>query len=244
MAGAGAKKFPAFSKLASDDVNNYLADQVIMRFATTAARDAAFGGVGEPTLAEGMTAYIDDLNVIQTYDGSNWVTTTALQTTANVSSGLVYIKSQTITAGVPSVTVTDAFSATYDHYRIVISGLNNSTGSQLRFSLPTITTGYYYGTPLSATAGGAFASNSLANAAFIDLGNIPATWLSDFSFDVMSPFKTTATKVTGFGYLNSISFGGVGDGIVNTVASSTGFTLTPSAGTLTSGIIYIYGYRI
>jgi hypothetical protein len=73
MAGAGAKKFPAFSKLSSDDVNNYLADQVIMRFATTAARDAAFGGVGEPTLAEGMTAYIDADNTIYTYDGSNWV---------------------------------------------------------------------------------------------------------------------------------------------------------------------------
>jgi hypothetical protein len=74
MAGAGAKKFPAFSKLSSDDVNNYLADQVIMRFATTAARDAAFGGVGEPTLAEGMTAYIDDTNQIQSYNGSNWIT--------------------------------------------------------------------------------------------------------------------------------------------------------------------------
>jgi hypothetical protein len=76
MAGAGAKKFPAFSKLSSDDVNNYLADQVIMRFATTAARDAAFGGVGEPTLAEGMTAYIDNFNVLQIYDGSNWVLAT------------------------------------------------------------------------------------------------------------------------------------------------------------------------
>lgn len=75
MAGAGAKKFPAFSKLTSDDVNNYLADQVIMRFATTSARDAAFGGVGEPTLAEGMTAYIDADNSIYTYDGSNWATT-------------------------------------------------------------------------------------------------------------------------------------------------------------------------
>jgi hypothetical protein len=73
MAGAGAKKFPAFSKLSSADVNDYLADQVIMRFATTTARDAAFGGVGEPTLAEGMTAYIDDLNSVQVYDGSNWV---------------------------------------------------------------------------------------------------------------------------------------------------------------------------
>jgi hypothetical protein len=93
MAGAGAKKFPAFSKLSSDDVNNYLADQVIMRFATTTARDAAFGGVGEPTLAEGMTAYIDDLNSIQTYDGSNWVE--IANTASKAPRGLVAISALT-----------------------------------------------------------------------------------------------------------------------------------------------------
>ena len=73
MAGAGAKKFAANSLLSSDDVNNYLADQVIMRFATAVARDAAFGGAGEPTLAEGMTCYLDDLDVIRRYSGSAWV---------------------------------------------------------------------------------------------------------------------------------------------------------------------------
>ena len=73
MAGAGAKKFAANSLLSSDDVNNYLADQVIMRFATSVARDAAFGGAGEPTLAEGMFCYLDDTNVLQSYTGSAWV---------------------------------------------------------------------------------------------------------------------------------------------------------------------------
>jgi hypothetical protein len=73
MAGLGAKLFTAFSKLTAAQVNGYLMDQSIMRFASAAVRDAAFGGAGEPTLAEGMTCYLDDLNVLQTYTGTAWV---------------------------------------------------------------------------------------------------------------------------------------------------------------------------
>jgi len=73
MAGLGAKKFAANSLLSSTDVNGYLAEQVIMKFANATARDAAFGGAGEPTLAEGMFCYLDDENVLQTYTGSAWV---------------------------------------------------------------------------------------------------------------------------------------------------------------------------
>lgn len=73
MAGLGARLFPAFSKLTSEQVNGYLMDQTIMRFATASARDSSFGGVGEPTLAEGMFCYLDDLNVVRYYNGSNWV---------------------------------------------------------------------------------------------------------------------------------------------------------------------------
>jgi hypothetical protein len=73
MAGLGAKLFSSFSKLTAAQVNGYLMDQSIMRFANAAARDAAFGGAGEPTLAEGMFCYLDDTNVLQSYNGSAWV---------------------------------------------------------------------------------------------------------------------------------------------------------------------------
>lgn len=72
MAGAGAKLFVSGDVLTAAQVNTFLMDQTIMRFATTAARDAAFGGVGEPTLAEGMFAYIDADNKLYFYDGSAW----------------------------------------------------------------------------------------------------------------------------------------------------------------------------
>lgn len=73
MAGAGAKLFVSGDVLTAAQVNTYLMDQTIMRFATTTARDAAFGGAGEPTLAEGMSCYIDADNLIYSYTGSAWV---------------------------------------------------------------------------------------------------------------------------------------------------------------------------
>ena len=41
-------------------------------FASSTERDAAFGGTGEKTLAEGQMAYLEDTDVTQVYDGSAW----------------------------------------------------------------------------------------------------------------------------------------------------------------------------
>lgn len=72
MAGAGAKLFVSGDVLTANQVNTYLMDQTIMTFASTSARDAAFGGAGEPTLAEGMFAYTTDTNTLWFYTGSAW----------------------------------------------------------------------------------------------------------------------------------------------------------------------------
>ena len=73
MAGAGSKLFVAGDVLTASQVNTYLMDQTVMRFANEAARTAAFGGAGEATLAEGMMSYLDDVNSVQVYNGSAWV---------------------------------------------------------------------------------------------------------------------------------------------------------------------------
>lgn len=72
MAGAGAKLFTSGSVLTAAQVNTYLMDQAVMVFASTTARDAAFGGAGEPTLAEGMLCYISDENSLLYYTGTSW----------------------------------------------------------------------------------------------------------------------------------------------------------------------------
>jgi nitrogen fixation protein FixH len=73
MAGAGAKLFVSGDILTAAQVNTYLMDQAVMRFADEAARTAAFGGAGEPTLAEGMVSYLMDIDQMQVYDGSEWI---------------------------------------------------------------------------------------------------------------------------------------------------------------------------
>ena len=82
MAGAGAKLFVAGDVLTAAQVNTFLADQVIAVYANSAARDAAYGGVGEPTLAEGMFCYLSDTNAFLYYTGAAW---TAVDTSVDSS---------------------------------------------------------------------------------------------------------------------------------------------------------------
>jgi len=57
-------------------------------FADTTARDAAFGGSGEKTLAEGQLCYLESTNKVQYYDGSSWANLGLMtQVTAFTASG-------------------------------------------------------------------------------------------------------------------------------------------------------------
>lgn len=69
--GSGFKNFTAGSVATASDVNNYLMEQSIMYFASTAARDAALSGIAE----DGMTVYIgsNDANEgLYSYNGTSW----------------------------------------------------------------------------------------------------------------------------------------------------------------------------
>ena len=72
MAGSGIRVFASGEILTAAQVNGYLMDQAVTRFANAATRDAAFGGVGQPVLTEGRICYLDDVNLIQFYDGAAW----------------------------------------------------------------------------------------------------------------------------------------------------------------------------
>jgi len=69
MAGAGYKLFNTGDVLTAAQVNTYLQEQAVMRFANSTARTTALSGV----LAEGMVSYLDDQNKIQVYNGTSWV---------------------------------------------------------------------------------------------------------------------------------------------------------------------------
>jgi hypothetical protein len=73
--GANAQTtVPTFTsgQVLTADQQNQSARTGVPVFADTTARDAAFGGAGEKTLAEGQLCYLEDTNKVQYYDGAAW----------------------------------------------------------------------------------------------------------------------------------------------------------------------------
>jgi hypothetical protein len=223
--------YTAGEVLTAADMN--ITNSGIPVFATTVTRDAAFGGTGEKTLAQGQTCYIEATSSYQTYNGSAWV--------AFGASGLTLIKTQTIGTAVASVAVTDAFSATYENYKIIVNGGAASAGPTLQFILGSTTTGYYWG-GAGNTFAGAGASGNGANSASADMGSAVPNGIFA-NIEISSPNLANRTVFSG-SLIRATTTGlfiPVG-GYVDNATQYTGFTLTPSSGTLTGGTIRVYGY--
>jgi len=84
-------------------------------FAGTATRDAAFGGTGEKTLAEGQLCYLEDSNIVQYYDGTVWATVGPA-----TASALTFINSVSPSASA-TASISSCFTSTYAHYMITYS---------------------------------------------------------------------------------------------------------------------------
>ena len=96
-------------------------------FATTTTRDAAFGGTGEKTLAQGQMAFIEATNTTQYYNGSAWVT-------LGLTPGLTCVKAETTVTATNSVTADSVFTSSYTNYLLLINYTISGAG-QLRFKL-------------------------------------------------------------------------------------------------------------
>jgi hypothetical protein len=207
-------------------------------FADTTARDAAFGGTGEKTLAEGQYAYIENIAgsaATQYYDGAAWQTL--------VVGGLTLISATTIGTTVSSVTVSNAFSSTYDNYKITISGgVSSASAPNLSLQLGATTTGYYYG--LAGTNYGGTANTiGGSNQSAFNFYGAGSTNTLHMNCDIMQPNLAKNTIATA--YVGVLTTGGAGNflaGFLNDSTQYTAFTVTPSTGTITGGTIRVYGY--
>lgn len=200
----------------------------------TATRDDLFGGSGEKTLAEGQLVYLEDLDIVQYYDGSSWLTLGP--------TGLQLVKTQTIGTTVSTVTVTGAFSADYDNYKIMIAGGAGSTDINLLLTLGSTATGYYYG-GTTRTPGGVSGGLEGNNATSFLMGSAHTNGITA-NVDVISPFATKRTHFTAQ-YNPAVTNAQMGtlNGFLNDNTSYTAFSIALSSGTLTGGTIRVYGYR-
>lgn len=241
--GANAQTtVPTFtaSQVLTADQQNQSARTGVPVFATTGTRDAAFGGTGEKTLAEGQLCYVEGTG-FQTYNGTAWVT----WGTAPSAGALVLITEQTIGSAVSSVTVTGCFSSTYENYRIILSGGVASTNVNLRMTLGATTTGYYgfavYGVHNSNTVNGT-AEN---NAAFWDYSFLGSANALTGVVDLLQPQTAKRTQIIAFPQAAATSAAGISvfkSGFLDDTTQYTAFTLTCNTGNITGGTIRVYGY--
>jgi len=219
------KVFTAGEVLAAADVNSFLMDQSVMSFAGTAARGSAI-----PSPVEGMVTYLEDIDDLRAYNGSAWVS----------PQGLTLIKKQDIGSAVSSVVVSDAFSADYDSYKVILNGGVASTENFLSLKLGAANTQYYQ-TRISYLYTGTINVGTDNNAAQWTIGGTGDTASLFINLELVNPFLTKQTFVMGGQPHTQAS--GFHSGVQKSNTSFTDFTITPNSGNITGGTIYVYGYR-
>ena len=205
---------------------------------------------------EGQVIFQKDTDQLLVWNGTAWVipnspaqnpmglelvttctVTSAGGTSATASGGVV-----TIGAGNTSVTVANAFSATYDSYKIIINGGASSAQVGMYMQIGGSAGSYYgfytYGTYGAATVYGANTNNG-SSAQYIggcDIGmlHLDAT--------VTNPFLAMTTGISGsMGIWGNNRGSSAYDHEVSTSFSS--FVIGPLSGTITGGTLRVYGYR-
>jgi hypothetical protein len=223
-----------FSWVAQDDSNaiqNTIVDAKGDLIAATAADTPARLAVG----TNGQVLTADST----ASTGIKWATPTA------AASGLTLIKTQTIGTGVSSVTVTDAFSATYDNYLITVNGGTGTVaGAQGTLTLGSTTTNYY--------CAGYYMlySNTTLNGIIVNNGSgwpgIQSTSNNNMGqIELQNPYLSKNTMFNGIATAaDSTTYTLHNSGFLANTTSYTAFTITMgSSATLTGGTIRVYGYQ-
>jgi hypothetical protein len=172
------------------------------------------------------------------------VLTAADTNTYLANSGLVFVKQQTIGAGVTSVVVPDAFNATYDAYQFIVTGGTASGNGTATFRLGTTATAVYYYAGAYYTYAGVLAAinGNGVGQFFITSYNVNHVGFSVF---VNQPFLAKNTSyATSYIGTSTGDGGGNVQGFLNDTTSYTSFEFFTSGGqTFTGGTVTVYGYR-
>jgi len=160
----------------------------------------------------------------------------------NAYAGLILVKTQTVGTAVSSVTVTGAFSSTFENYRIVVNS-STSDNSAMLFGLVSGGANWYGNrlemiNTLTTTTAIASGSGGTTNAEVGRGGNARQSFIS---IDVYSPALSFRKGVTG-NYYGS-GYNGTFGYESPDAAVRTGFVLSRTTGTFNSGNIRVYGYN-
>jgi hypothetical protein len=197
------------------------------------------------------TDYVKDGAVAIETLGDDIDATLGVALNSKLHAGLVLIKTQAIGSGVASVTVTDAFSTTYDNYKIILSNVKLASAAAVMYRNGTSNVNYYYTQTNTggtyATASGNLLFQNGNNVAQFETGLIAAnstTTTSGGSIELQNPFLATSTSIQSMTSDSRPGGSGVrqGSGFHEPATSYTSFTFLVSGTTFTSGNIAVYGY--
>jgi hypothetical protein len=160
------------------------------------------------------------------------------------SIGLWLVKTQAVGTGVSSVTVTGAFSADYDNYKIIYTGYTVNLNEPLKLRLGATGTGYYGNVALYQYAASGVTWVGDLNQTFFRYVGGASTAGSLTDIDIRSPFLTTRTYVRAHSVVYSTFALSDYNGYLENSTSYTDFTLACfSTSVMTGGTIRVYGYR-
>jgi hypothetical protein len=198
-----------------------------------------------------LSGYLSQSSASSTYLTQSSASTTYAPVAAG---GLVLLNTTSFTTQ-SSVSVNDVFSATYTNYKIIVNQIMSTAGYinlRLRVS-GTDASGNNYkyavigyqsnNTALNNYSGGAVDVSSFENIT----QSVTTATDGIFSIDILNPFETKPTFLSGKGQrFDSTGIGVLGDvnytGRHSLSTSYTGFTIITSTGT-TTGSVSIYGYK-
>jgi hypothetical protein len=239
---AGKKTFVAGEVLTAQDVNDYLMDQSVMNFASSAARASAI-----PTPTAGMVSYLADtgsesptstIPQIEAYTGAQWQTPYGATLLANVP----------FTA-VANITVDNVYATQYADYFISIK-LTAISGSNVTFTFAhrdgasTIATGYL--SRRLYQSGATVVGSTEATTYQLIAGAVTTGDVNGFNarLYITEPFVTGRTGVTAesIGFLGGVPISQMTSSIQTDSLSMDGFIFAVGSGTMT-GSLRVYGLR-
>lgn len=246
--GANAQTtVPTFvaAQVLTADQQNQSARTGVPVFATTVERDAAFGGAGEKTLAEGQLCYLESTNVVQYYDGAAWATV-GPQT---LSSGLNFVTGAAFTTVTSVSLAANTFTSTYRNYRIILhitaSASDTATTMRMRASGTDDSANTYRWANLrlqdNATATNTTSNGNNTSWQIMQTNTDPQP--STMTIDLVAPQVATQTLYSGTCSMSNSTSGHIAAFFAGRFTGTTQFDALSFlfAGNM-SGVYRVYGY--
>ena len=166
-----------------------------------------------------------------------------LTASAMDSIGLWLVKTQTVGTAVSNVTVTGAFSSTYENYLVIWNDGTMSAQTSVKMKLGTTATAGFFGSFIYAN----YTNNVLTavsdnNAPWFTYAGGGGTDNATVFVHLFGPNKTKSTRMSSLNVHYGVNFGTY-TGVDTSTNQHTSFVLEPFTGTMTGGTIRVYGYR-